>query len=327
MTGKKRYWRAAAALSVGSAVLAGCQQFGLAPARPTVALDNPAEALKISPHQAADVQVALGRSLEKRGDPAKAIAAYEEAIKRDPRRTDALLRLAILHDRQGQFQESSVWYRKALQTSPGNPDIYCDMGYSLYLQRRWAEAEMNLKQALALRPNLARAHNNLGLVLAHTERLDGALAEFRQAGSEADAHLNLALALVLDRRWDEARRQYQLAVTANPTSEAAANGLRDLDNLLARASAGLRPAPAASSSAADTLVAKLSPPVAEPGRAPELVLPVQVQLAESVSDLEDASLAPRRPPASSHHPAQQAEAMTPGLSQALTFYHVPVSEP
>ena len=42
---------------------------------------------------------------------------------------------------------------KALKLSPGSPDIYCDMGYSLYLQRRSAEAEMNLRQAIALDSN------------------------------------------------------------------------------------------------------------------------------------------------------------------------------
>jgi Flp pilus assembly protein TadD len=236
MTRTKRWWRQAAALAMGSAVVAGCQQFAWVRTRPLLAPDNAEAGFKVSAQQAADVQVALGRSLEKRGNMEQARAAYEEAIKRDPHRTDAYWRLAILNDREGRFQESAALYRKALRTSPGNPDIYCDMGYSLYLQCRWAEAEMNLKQALALKPDLARAHNNLGLVQAHTERFGQALAEFRKAGSEADAHVNLALALLLDRRWEEAQKHYQLALTANPSSEAARNGLNQLNTLLAKTS-------------------------------------------------------------------------------------------
>jgi Tfp pilus assembly protein PilF len=85
------------------------------------------------------------------------MAAYEEAVRLDPKRTDAMVRLALLHDEQGKFRESAEWYRKALQSWPGNADIFCNMGYSLYLQRRWTEAEMNLQQALALKPDHVRA--------------------------------------------------------------------------------------------------------------------------------------------------------------------------
>src|SRR5215210_8056882 len=133
------------------------------------------------------------------------MAAYQDALRRDAHRADAYLRLAVLHDRQGQFQESAGLYQQALTARPGDPDIYSDKGYSLYLQRRWVEAEMSLRQAIVLRPDHARAHNNLGLVLAHTGRPDLAMIEFGQGGcTEADARINLAYALTLERHWPEA---------------------------------------------------------------------------------------------------------------------------
>src|SRR5215210_7793225 len=105
------------------------------------------------------------------------MAAYQDALRRDAHRADAYLRLAVLNDRQGKFSESAELYQQALSARPGDPDIYSDKGYSLYLQRRWAEAEMSLRQAIVLKPDHARAHNNLGLVLAHTGRLEPALEE------------------------------------------------------------------------------------------------------------------------------------------------------
>src|SRR5919112_703888 len=96
-------------------------------------------------------------------------------VRRDAHRADAYLRLAILHDRQGQFRESAALYQQALTARPGDPDIYSDKGYSLYLQRRWVEAEMSLRQAIVLKPDPQRGHNNLGLVLAHTGRLEPGL--------------------------------------------------------------------------------------------------------------------------------------------------------
>jgi hypothetical protein len=121
---------------------------------------------------------------------------------------------------------------------PGNAEVYCNMGYSLSLQHRWTEAEMNLRQAVALAPNHRRAHNNLGLVLAHSERWDEALTEFRKGGcDEAEAHVNLAFVLTLERCWPEARAHYEQALTLQPASTAAREGLDQLQALVARTGA------------------------------------------------------------------------------------------
>ena len=140
------------------------------------------------------MQVAMGRTAELGGDLDTAMAAYNEALKNDPHRADANQRLAVVHDRLGRFQESAGYYAKALAAAPGDAEIFCDKGYSLYLQRRWAEADMCLRQAIALKPKLARAHNNLGLLLARDDKVDEALAEFRAAGCRpAEAHQNVGV--------------------------------------------------------------------------------------------------------------------------------------
>jgi Tfp pilus assembly protein PilF len=193
----------------------------------------------VNSHQAADVQVALGKSFEKRGDLDRARTAYEEAIKRDPNRADAYARLAVIDDRLGRFKESGQNFRKSLQLNPADPDVYCDLGYSLYLQRRWAESETALHQALAVKQDHQRAHNNLGLLLARTERSAQALDQFQAAGSDpAGAHVNLAIAMMVDARWDQARQEYQNALAADPGCMAARNGLQDLDRLVAHARPG-----------------------------------------------------------------------------------------
>lgn len=336
----RRGWVAAVVLALGSTGLSGCQSSGPA-GWAEWSLLRPENGGRINDRQTADVQVALGRTYEKRGQADQALAAYAEAVKHDPKRTDAYARLAILNDRQGKFKESAELYRKALQTSPGNPDIFCDMGYSMYLQRRWAEAEMNLQQALVLKPDHARAHNNLGLVLAQTDRPEDALSHFRKAGTEAEAHLNLAFALTLDRHWEEARAQYELALSANPSLEQAKNGLRELDKLLAKTS---RPNPSPGPNPPRATVVAQEQPAnsaqvpsnprgqviqvakiqwedspAEPTESPE---PIQPPTPAACPELPAAAPSPYSP-----YAAPTTAKPWPAMSQAWTFFHVQTSEP
>lgn len=185
--------------------------------------------------QIAEVQLSLARSLERRGEIEPAIEAYRKAVEKDPQRATGYWRMAILQDRQGNVDESESLYRKARKLDPKNPDLICDFGYSLYLHRRWAEAEECLRQAIALKSRHARAHNNLGLLLAQGERTEEALAEFRKAGcDESDARTNLAFVMTMNHRWVEAREQYELALDANPDAAAARSGLEKLDALVAK---------------------------------------------------------------------------------------------
>src|SRR4051794_22702191 len=110
--------------ALGMVLFAGCQH---GPQRPAGSFSSPDTEpnVKLTPAQVADVQVALARTLEARGEAGEAMQAYAEALKKDPGRADACVRLAILSARQGQFAESAEYYGRALKLQPENPDIYC----------------------------------------------------------------------------------------------------------------------------------------------------------------------------------------------------------
>ena len=220
-----RLWRLALG---GTLVAGGCLH------TPTPAPVSPpaGRAERIGKPQTADVQIAIARALEERGDTEQAVRAYAHAVELDPTRGDACARLAVLHDKQGKFDESARWYERALKLRPNDQDIYADRGYSRYLQGQWDAAERDLREALRLKPDHLRAHNNLGLVLARAGRDDAALASFRRAGcGEAEARSNLAYAMTLSRRWDEAAEQYRLALAQDASCAAAQKGLRHLERL------------------------------------------------------------------------------------------------
>ncbi len=232
----KKLRLAATILAAVGTFSSGCQSLDFGSRIPA-----PQKSTELAEHltdsQVADVKLGLARSMEQRRDVEPSIEAYREAVEKDPKKPLGYWRLAVLHDRQGKSEESEKLYRQALKLDPKNADIHCDFGYSLYLQRRWAESEETLRHAIALKPGLARAHNNLGLVLAQTERSDESVAEFRKAGcKEAEARSNLAFVMTLNRRWKEAREQYDLALDANPKLAAAKSGIENLNALVAKTS-------------------------------------------------------------------------------------------
>lgn len=199
------------------------------------AADRPAE-LRIDPRAKADVQAAMARSMESDRDGAEAIRLYEEALKLDPSRADARARLAMLHDRRGEFTASAPLFEEALKARPDDAELLCDRGYSLYLQGRGDEAERALRRAIERKPDLARAHNNLGLLLARRGRKDEALDHFARAGgTPSERRSNLAFALALEGRWDEAQAEYRAALAADPGSAVAAAGLARVEGMRDRA--------------------------------------------------------------------------------------------
>jgi Flp pilus assembly protein TadD len=232
-------------LALGLCLVSGCIHADPGPAVSAAAVSGPTlapqeSAPKLTAPQVADVKIAYGRTLEKRGTSDQALATYLEALKLDPSRADACARLAVLYDQQCKFDEAASWHRKAIAAQPKNPDFHCNLGYSLYLQGKMAEAETSLRQCLALAPEHARAHNNLGMVLARTDRCEEALSEFGRAGcNEADAQTNLAYALTLECRWAEARACYERVLAADPSSQASQKGLQSLKSLMIKADARL----------------------------------------------------------------------------------------
>lgn len=222
-----RRWALLASIAAPG-LLGGCH---LPSARPkehaSASLLDSGPSARVTGRQAADVRIAVGRSHEEGGKLAEAEASYIEALKKDPRRADAEARLAILADRKGDAAAADRHFARALKLAPRDPEILCDRGYSLYLRRRWAEAESSLDGALAASPGHARAHSNLALVLARRGENERALAEFARAGLDpSDARSNLALVLATEGRLEEARREYGLALAAKPGSAAAKEGLR-----------------------------------------------------------------------------------------------------
>lgn len=196
---------------------------------------DPMGKAKLNASQQVDVYFTLGRNAEGQNNIQEAVRMYESVLAKQPKSGEAHWRLAICLDKSGNFDKSDKHYAQAIENAPGNAYIFADYGYSLALKGQWREAEQQLRQAIALKPDLQRAHNNLGIVLAQGAKLEEALQHFRLGGSNvADAHWNLGQTLIAQSRWDEARGEFQHILALNPDDHNAKTEIQGLDRLVAK---------------------------------------------------------------------------------------------
>ncbi len=160
-------------------------------------------------------------------------AAYEsletlwsDTIAQNPASWMAENNLGNLRVDQGRLEEGIAHFRRALEISPGYAEAQSNWGRALFLAGRPEEAIPHLDEALrlgALSPvvhNNAVAHDNLGLALLRQNKVDAAIAQFRESAavepSYAEAHTDLAAALIQQGRGDLALPEAQEALRLDP---------------------------------------------------------------------------------------------------------------
>jgi serine/threonine protein kinase/tetratricopeptide (TPR) repeat protein len=158
-------------------------------------------------------------------DPAKRRAALEGLADRadvDHLSARALARLGVRLKQAGAAASAVRLLRRAQARYPADFWVNHGLGNALDALRppEPSEAGRYLTAAVALRPDSAVAHVNLGLALQRQGRLDQAVAEYRKALALApkllSAHNNLGLALVAQGKLDEAIAELHRAIELNP---------------------------------------------------------------------------------------------------------------
>ncbi|MDA8678547.1 tetratricopeptide repeat protein, partial [Luminiphilus sp.] len=122
----------------------------------------------------------------------------------------------------GKLAEAEASCRKAIALKPDLAEAHSNLGFTLQELGRLDEAEASYRQAIALKPDGAKAHSNLGNTLKELGRLDEAEARFRQAialrPDYAKAHNNLGNTLKELGRLDDAEASYRQAIAFTPNS-------------------------------------------------------------------------------------------------------------
>ncbi len=109
------------------------------------------------------------------------VSLFAHAIAVTPPNPGAEGGLAVGLEHAGQPDEALAHYRRAESLNPQDPDNFLKSGRLLLQQKRWAEAADDTFQALALRPGLFSAHENLGLILPQLGQAKAGLDHWQTA--------------------------------------------------------------------------------------------------------------------------------------------------
>ncbi len=134
--------------------------------------------------------------------------------------TEALFNDAVAHQNEGRLEEAEILYRQVLGRDSNHADSLDQLGVILARTNRSADGARLIAKAVDLAPGEASYHNNLGIVLFHLGRPGEALECYRKAlarePDNAQALNNIGAALKALHRPDEAAVQYQRALAVHP---------------------------------------------------------------------------------------------------------------
>lgn len=163
------------------------------------------------------------------GDFPAAKAAYEKVLQRARKHVGALHLLGVLYSQTGHPQKGLSLIEQAIALKPDYAEAHSNLGYILVTLSRYEEAALACRKAIALKPGYADAHSNLGNALNALKRHEEAIACYRSALSfkpnYAEAHYNLGVALLALQRNAEAIEHCQKAIELRPNYLDAYNNL------------------------------------------------------------------------------------------------------
>lgn len=167
----------------------------------------------------------FAQALRAAGEPARALLAFQDSLRRDPAYVPALLEYAAALKEAGRFAQAAAIARRATASAPADPRAWNALGQAQLDLADFRGATASFKQALALDPEMPEAHNGTGIAL--TQAGDAAIgeAEFREAirvlPNYGEAHGNLANVLAWKKEFPRAAYEFDQAVRLGPADVAA----------------------------------------------------------------------------------------------------------
>jgi Flp pilus assembly protein TadD len=135
----------------------------------------------------------------------------------------------LLLRRGGHLEEAVAQFQETLRLKPDEARAHDSLGIVLSQQGRLDEAMSHFEEAIRLQPKDPKAYNNLAMALQSQGRLDEAITQLEVAlkwvPDDPELHNNLGMALGRKGRIDDAIPQLQEAIRLDPDNAQAHNNL------------------------------------------------------------------------------------------------------
>ena len=154
------------------------------------------------------------------------------------------LERGLEHHQSGRLSEARRVYEHVLHQDSDNARALFLLGTLAIQQRNYDAGETFIRRAIAVDSSDASYHNNLGVILRETGRLEDALSSYREATElrpdYAEAHCNFGIALKDLGRTEEAIPPLERAVELAPDFGGAYSNLGNALHALGRPDAAMR---------------------------------------------------------------------------------------
>ena len=139
-----------------------------------------------------------------RGEPKKAVASYQVALKLEPRAIMPMVNSSIAYARMGETDKAEKSLQQALKMSPDNAAANFNMGLLKAEKNDRKQAEKYLKKAIKADPQMAQAAFNLCIITAK-DRINEAVTWCRKAAElrPQDPDYAYTLAYYLNQKGDK----------------------------------------------------------------------------------------------------------------------------
>lgn len=162
--------------------------------------------------------LSLAHVLEK-SKPEEAVTAYQQAATLQPKDPEPHVAAGLLLERQGKFADAEQEFKQAMALDPAS-DAAAGLANIYMRGRRYPEAEEYLRKTVAAHPDEAAAHVQLGRVLAAQGKNDAAIAELQTGAklepADATVQRDLADLYVAAGKNDQAEGAYHALIAAHP---------------------------------------------------------------------------------------------------------------
>ena len=140
--------------------------------------------------------------------------------KKDPALANQELNAGLAAHYAGKLSEAQQHYKNAINDDPNTFFAYYNLGVIEQNAGQEREAESDYRKAISINPNLASAIYNLAIIRAKTDTQE-AESLYRRAitlqPKWGTPHLNLGYLLQSEGRADEARSEFAVALTLDPS--------------------------------------------------------------------------------------------------------------